>query len=59
MKSTSEEKYTVTTEWDATRYIGTTLDCNYKRRQVHLPIPDYVKNTETIAEHIEKETTPT
>ena len=32
LKNTIEENYTVTTEWDERRYIGTTLDCDYKRR---------------------------
>jgi hypothetical protein len=43
LKKTLEENYTVTTEWDGTRYIGITLDWDYKRRQVHLSMPNYVK----------------
>ena len=43
LKNTREENYTVTTEWDGTRYIGITLDWDYKRRQVHLSMPNYVK----------------
>ena len=42
LKNTIEENYTVTTEWDGRRYIGITLDWDYKRRQVHLSIPNYV-----------------
>ena len=43
LKNTLEENYTVTTEWEGTRYIGITLDWDYKRRQVHLSMPNYVK----------------
>ena len=42
LKQTLEENYTVTTEWDGRRYIGITLDWDYKRRQVHLSMPGYV-----------------
>ena len=42
LKKTMEENYTVTTEWDGRRYIGITLDWDYKRRQVHLSMPIYV-----------------
>ena len=43
LKQTLEENYTVTTEWDGRRYIGITLDWDYKRRQVHMSMPGYVK----------------
>ena len=43
MKSTFEEKYTVTTEWTGTQYVGITLSWAYKRRQVHLSMPNYVR----------------
>ena len=39
---TIEENYTVTTEWDGRRYIGITLDWDYKRRQVHIYMPNYI-----------------
>ena len=42
LKNTIEENYTITTECDGQRYIGITLDWDYKRRQVHLSIPNYV-----------------
>ena len=42
LKNTIEENYTVTTEWDGRRYIDITLGWNYKRRQVHLSMPNYV-----------------
>ena len=43
LKETLEENYTVTTEWEGKWYIGITLDWDYKRRQVHLSMPRYVK----------------
>ena len=42
LKNTIEENYTVSKEWDGLRYIGITIDCDYKRRQVHLSMPNYV-----------------
>jgi len=38
-----EENFKVTLEWDGRRYIGITLDWDYKRRQVHLSMPGYIK----------------
>ena len=43
LKQTLENDYPVTTEWDGKRYIGITLDCDYKRQQFHLSMPGYVK----------------
>ena len=45
LKHTIEEKYTVTSEWDGQRYIGITIDWDYKRRQVQISMPRYVTNT--------------
>ena len=42
LKRTLEENYTVTTEWEGKRYIGITLDWDYRRRQVHLSMPGYI-----------------
>ena len=42
LKAALEEDYSLTTEWDGKRYIGITLDWDYKRRQVHLSMPNYV-----------------
>ena len=42
LKKTLQEYYTVTTEWEGKRYIGITIDWDYKRRQVHLSMPNYV-----------------
>jgi len=43
LKQTLEENYKVTQEWDGRRYIGITLGWDYKRRQVHLSMPGYIK----------------
>ena len=43
LKKTLEASYGVTTEWEGKRYIGITLDWDYKRRRVHLSMPGYVK----------------
>ena len=43
LKDILEENNTVTTEWEGTRYIGIILDWDYKRRQVYLSMPNYVK----------------
>ena len=40
LKSALEENYKITTDWAATRYIGITIDWDYKKRQVQ---PGYVE----------------
>ena len=35
--------YNVTQDWKGKRYIKSTLDWDYNKRQVHLSMPDYVK----------------
>lgn len=52
-----EKTYTVTNDWTGTRYIGITLDWDYKRRHVHLSMPNYVKKALKQFEH-EPPTTP-
>ena len=42
LKNIIEENYTLISEWYGRQYIGTALDLDYKRRQVHLSIPKYV-----------------
>ena len=32
LKAALEEEYTLTIKWEGKRYIGITLDCDYKRR---------------------------
>jgi hypothetical protein len=38
-----EAHYQLTCDWTGQRYIGITLDWDYKQRQVHLSMPGYVK----------------
>ena len=44
LRDTLKGHYKVTTDWTGGRYIGITLDWDYKRRQVHLSMPGYVDN---------------
>ncbi len=39
---TLEHHYKVTQDWAGTRYIGITLDWDYKKRKVHLSMPGYI-----------------
>ena len=43
LKQTLKENYTVTTEWDGTRYTIIRLDCDYKQRQKHMSLLGYTK----------------
>jgi hypothetical protein len=43
LKQTLEENYKVALEWDRRRYIGITLDWDYKHRHVYLSMPGYIK----------------
>ena len=54
LKQTLEGNYKVTTEWDGTRYTGITLDCDYRRRQVHFSLPVYTKKTLKKFNHTKK-----
>ena len=38
-----QQNYDVTADWADKQYIGTTLDWDYRRRQVHLSMPGYAK----------------
>ena len=42
LQETLEQHYKVTKDWTGKRYIGITLDWDYKRRQVHLSMPVYI-----------------
>ena len=42
LKDTLEQNYKVTTDWTGNRYIGITLDWDYKQSQVHLSMSGYV-----------------
>jgi len=51
LKQTLEENYKVTLEWNGRRYIGITLDWDYKRQQVHLSMPGYIKKALKLFKH--------
>jgi hypothetical protein len=42
LKATLKCNYTVTADWTGKRYIGITLDWDYKQKRVHLSMPNYV-----------------
>jgi hypothetical protein len=54
LKSVIEQDYTVTADWIGNQYIGITLNWDYKRRQVHLSMPNYVKKSlqTTSSQHV-------
>jgi len=52
LKNTLEEHYKLTCDWTGTGYIGITLDWDYKKRQVHLSMPNYVKKALKQFQHI-------
>ena len=37
-----QEDYTISKEWDGTRYLGLTIDWDYKNRKVHISMPEYI-----------------
>ncbi len=41
--SVLQQDYEVDTDWDGTRYLGLTLDWDYKYRKVHLSMPGYIE----------------
>ena len=43
LKNTLKEHYKLTCDWTGTRYIRITLDWDYKKHQVHLSMPNYIK----------------
>ncbi len=43
LKTTLKEHYKLTCDWTGTQYIGITLDWGYKKQQVHLSMPNYMK----------------
>jgi hypothetical protein len=52
LKNTIKKHYKLTCNWTGTRYIGITLDWDYKKRQVHLSMPIYVQKALKQFEHI-------
>ena len=51
LKSVIEQDYTVTVDWIGNRYIRITLNWEYKRRQVHLSMPNYLKKALKLFQH--------
>ena len=49
-----QEHYKVTLDWTGKRYIGISLDWDYKKRQVHLSMPGYIKKALKQFQHVLK-----
>ena len=41
--NTLNKDYEVKEDWDNKRYVGITMDWDYKKREVHLSMPEYVE----------------
>ena len=41
--NTLKKDYEVEEDWDGKRYVGITMDWDYKKREVHLSMPEYVE----------------
>lgn len=52
LKTVLEEQYKVTLDWSGKRYIIISLDWDYKKQQVHLPMPGYVKKALKQFQHV-------
>ncbi len=52
LKKVLELHYKLTCDWMGMRYIGITLDWDYKKRQVHLSMLNYVKKALKQFQHI-------
>ena len=46
-----KEDYEVETDWEGTKYCGVTIDWDYKKREVHISMPGYVKKACVRFEH--------
>ena len=49
---TLKQDYKIVEDWEGTRYLGITLDWNYKKREVHLSMPGYVEQALTRFGHL-------
>ncbi len=52
LKNTIEKHYKLTCDWAGTQYIGITLDWDYKKRQMHLSMPNYLQKALKQFQHI-------
>ena len=42
LKQVLEQYYAITTDWGGTKYVGLTIDWQYKTKQVHISMPGYI-----------------
>jgi hypothetical protein len=40
--NTLKQNYRIEVDWDGNRYLGITLDWDYKKRKAHLSMPSYI-----------------
>jgi hypothetical protein len=53
---TLKQDYEIEEDWEGTRYLGITLNWDYKKRKVHLPMPGYVERAHArFGHHIPKQ----
>jgi hypothetical protein len=43
LEETMRQDYTITMDWDATKFYGTTLDWNYTKGHCTISMPSYVE----------------
>ena len=60
LQQTLEAHYDIKSDWTGTRYIGITLDWDYKRARVHLSMPGYIRKALSQFQHSKrrKQNTP-
>ena len=46
-----QEEYTIKWEWEGKRYIGLTIDWDYEKKEVHISMPNYIKEALTRFHH--------
>ena len=48
-----KQAYEVKEDWEGTRYLGMTIDWDYKKRDVHLSMPGYVEKALARSGHLQ------
>ena len=48
-----KQDYAISHEWEGTRYLGLTIDWDYDGGEVHISMPDYIKEALTRFKHLQ------
>ena len=48
-----KQDYDISHEWEGTRYLGLTIDWDYDDGEVHISMPDYIKEALTRFKHLQ------